>query len=142
MQTDRDIQNFLRLLSRIGRTTRQTTIIDNNPVIGGVMVSREIRATVNDGNVEIDETTYSRVMGCGHVSGPDSVTAVCDFCGRWVCESCIYTCHKCHLHACHRCCRVYSGKEGEKILCSTCLWDTKRKDNLKKALGFFVKEDD
>jgi len=39
---------------------------------------------------------------------------------------------------------VYLGKEGEKILCSTCLWNTKRKDNLKKGLNFFVKvkEDD
>ncbi|MFC1716572.1 hypothetical protein ACFL6S_23090 [Candidatus Poribacteria bacterium] len=144
MQMDREAQNLLQLLSQIGRTIRQTTIIDNNPIIGGAMASRETTATVDGGNVEIDETTFVRVLGCAHISSPESITAVCDFCGRWVCGECLYVCSSCNHHVCNRCCREYSGKEAKEILCSTCLWDAKRRDNLKKGFNFFVKmkEDD
>jgi len=137
---DNNIQNLLRLLNQFGRTTRQTTIIDNGEFVDGVMVSKETRASVNGSNVDIDETSYHRMLDCGHIAmSPSDVTASCDVCGRWVCENCLFVCSRCNLHTCHRCCKVYSDNGVEKILCSACLWDTKRKDNVKKAFCFFVK---
>ena len=136
---DNDIQNILRTLGQIGRTNRQVIIIDNNQIVDGVMIGKETRASVTNGNVEIDEVSYNRVLGCGHIASPNSITAVCDVCERMVCEKCIFVCSRCNIHLCHHCCKIYMDKEIEKILCLTCLWDTKRRDNLSKVFGFFVK---
>ena len=133
------IQNLLRTFDRLGRTTRNTVVIEDIEQANGEMTDKETRSLVINGNVEITEITHNRVLDCGHIASATSIHAECDFCHRLVCEKCLFVCATCHLHACHHCCKTYSDNGVEKILCTTCHWYTTRKDKASKVFRFFVK---
>ncbi len=136
---DNEIQNLLRIMNRIGKTTRHMVVIEDTELANGEMIDKEIRSSVINGNVEINDITHNRVLGCGHIASSSSVVALCDICRRMVCQSCIFLCDKCHVYVCNHCSKVYTYKDEKKVLCTMCHWDTKRKDNLGKVFGFFVK---
>ncbi len=136
---DSDVQNFLRLLNQLNRVTRETIIIDNGEIVNGVMASNETRATVNGGNVEIDQTSYLRVLDCGHVANPSAITAVCLICNRHVCNECLSRCEKCRRLICNRCSKVFSDKKTEKVLCTDCEFGAKWESKIGSVFGFFVK---
>lgn len=137
-----EIQNLIRVMNQLGRTTTEMINISDE-INDGELIDRETRSVIRDGVVEVEEVSYSRMLDCGHIASASSIAATCDVCGRRVCSECCSICAKCNLLVCRYCYRIYVGEEGEETLCTACHWDVKRKDTVIRAskgiFRFFVK---
>ena len=143
-----EIQNSVRdILNRLGRKTTEVTHLDTGELIDGEHIDSESVSVVKDGVVQVRQTTHKRMFECGHIASASSVAAMCDNCGRMVCENCITLCHKCNLYVCRYCTKIFIDKESgdELTLCNfPCFSDVKRNKMLKKAgksiVNFFAKK--
>jgi hypothetical protein len=137
---DVDIQNRIRDMNQMGRTTTETIIIDNTDITEGVIVGQQTQAIVNGNNVELNKTAYKRRLNCGHFTSPTVTIVVCGVCQGYVCDECVCRCDKCHRLICNRCSKVFSDGKSEKILCRECEFYASWDNKVNKVFGFFVKQ--
>jgi hypothetical protein len=137
---DVDIQNRIRDMNQMGRTTTDTIIIDNTDITEGVIVGQQTQAIVNGNNVELNKTSYKRRLNCGHFTSPTVTIVVCGVCQGYVCDECVCRCDKCHRLICNRCSKVFSDGKSEKILCRECEFYASWDNKVNKVFGFFVKQ--
>ena len=139
-----EIRNLIRALSQLGRKTTEIIHIDSDEIGDGELVDREVLSSVQAGGIEIKETSYNRLLDCGHVTRASSIAATCDLCGRMVCEKCYAICRNCNICVCRYCYRVYADEYGEETFCTSCYMDVKARRtaiNASKAIfRFFVKK--
>jgi len=142
-----EFRNLLRFISQLGRETTERTNRDSVEIDDGEYIDRATISQIRpDGIVEIRETTFQRVLDCGHTGPASSIAVVCDLCQAKVCEFCASIC-RCNLQICRYCSKIYQDEEGsEKVLCNSCYTAEKRRKAALKAgkaiFGFFVKRED
>jgi hypothetical protein len=137
---DVEIQNRLRAASQMGRTTTETTIMDNTDITEGVIVGQQTQAIVNGNNVELNKTSYKRRLGCGHFTSPTVTIVACALCPNYVCSECISRCDKCHRLVCNGCSKTFSDGKSEKVLCRECEFYANWDNKVSKVFWFFVKQ--
>ena len=54
---DHEIQNLLRILDRLGRTTRNSVVIEDMELANGEMTEKETRSLVINGSDEINDVS-------------------------------------------------------------------------------------
>ena len=139
-----EIRNLIRAISQLGRTTRETIHLDSRAIDDGELVDREIISTIREGGIDIRETSYSRLLDCGHIGQVSSIAGECDLCQRRVCDACFFSCARCRRSVCRYCARVHVDDDGEGIFCTSCYMDVKARSTAIKAsraiFRFFVRK--
>lgn len=147
MNQPHQILNMIRMinqLSQLGRKTAEVVHLDHGEISDGDLVDREVVSSVQDTGIDIKETSYKRVLDCGHVGQANSIAGECDLCSRLTCPDCLFVCQNCRRAICRYCSRVFVDEGVEEIYCTSCYADTKAKRaaiSASKAIyGFFVKK--
>lgn len=144
MNQPHQILNMIRMINQLGRKTTKVVNLDRGEIgDGGELVDREEVSSVQDTGIDIRETSYSRLLDCGHFGQAGSIAGECDLCGRLVCPDCLFVCLHCRRAICRYCSRVFMGEGVEEIYCTSCCMDVKAKRaaiSASKAIySFFVK---
>jgi len=143
-----EIRGLLRIISQMGREITERTIMDSIEIDDGEYIDKAtISQILPDGILEISETTFQRVLDCGHTGLASKIAVICDVCGDRICASCASICKHCNLQTCRHCSKIYEDEEGyEKSLCNSCYTAEKRRKAALKAgkaiFDFFVKRED
>lgn len=99
----------------LDRTKRQVTQFNPGGIGNGEHVDTEERARTTENGIEIEEINHVSFLDCGCIASPKSVTAICDFCARGICESCSQICSHCGLRGCRYCIQEYVI-DGQRVL--------------------------
>ncbi len=139
-----EIRNLIRAISQLGRTTRETIHLDSGAIDDGEFVDNEVVSTIREGGIDIRETSYSRLLDCGHIGQASSIAGECDLCQRRACDACFFSCARCRRSVCRYCARVHVDDDGEAIFCTSCYMDVKARRtaiNASEAIfRFFVRK--